>query len=649
MDLKRAGVHVYAEDPTTDIWCAAYAFGDEDVQLWVPGEPCPPRIIAHILAGGIIVAHNAQFERLLLQHVAAPRYGWPVPKLEQWRCTAAMAAAMALPRHLDALAKALGVSELKDDEGHRLMLRMARPRKVNPDGTLVWWNVPEKLERLYAYCKQDVRTERAIEKALQPLTPRELTIYQLDQRINDRGVGVDLELVMRAQGVVNEGVRRANAELAELTNGEVTAITNHKRLLAWLNEADVETASVSKAAIAALREQPNLPDDVQQVLQLRSEAGRSSVAKLKATVQATCKDGRARGLLLYNAASTGRWAGRLIQPQNFPRGEVNNVESFIPAVLAGEYDEIAAQEPPILVVLSMLRSMLTAAPGKQLIAGDFASIEARVLNWLAGQDDVVGYFRDFDAGDKSKNPYKIMAVRMGRGASPADIAKPSEDYQAGKAAELGCGYGMGWSKFVSAAWSVYQVRVTDAQAKQAVTAYRDSHPKVRQLWYDVENACIAAVRKPGELQVFGGRKNLKAIVRGSYLYIILPSGRPLYYAAPSVENVMTPWGEQKPALHFYGVNAFSKQWGKMSAYGGLLVENIVQAVSRDLLASAMLRCEERGYLPVLSVHDEIVSEVPTTYGTWNEDDFRRLMELTPKWAEGLPIAVETWAGQRYRK
>lgn len=642
LNLAATGVHKYAQHPQTDIWCMAWAFDDEEPEIWRPGEPLPARVHAHVTRGGEVRAWNAQFERIIWREIMVPRYGAPPIRDEQFVCSAAEAAAMALPRSLDAAAKVLRVSQRKDDEGHRLMQRMAKPRSVLDDGTLVWWNVPDRIARLEAYCRQDVRVERAIVKALRRLTPREREVYLLDQRMNDRGIRCDRALVDAARTVASIGIARANAQIARITGGDVTEITNHRRLAAWLTSTGVETTSVAKAAVAELLERDDLPAEAREALELRSDAGRSSIAKLDAMRDAMCDDGQLRGLLLYHAAATGRWAGLRVQPQNFPRGDVPAIERFIEPVLRHAYDEIDLIAHPIAVVVSMLRSMLTAREGCDLVAGDFAAIEARVLNWLAGQDDVCANFRQYDAAPtkaekQAYDPYIRMAARMGRGP---------EHRQAGKAAELGCGFGMGAEKFMQAAWSVYQVRVTPAEARAAVDAYRESHPYVKRFWYDAERACLAAVEAPGVPQTFGGRHNLKAIVAGAYLYLVLPSGRPLAYAAPSVEPRMTPWGELKEALHFWGVDR-SGQWTKTSAYGGLLVENIVQAVARDIMAEAMLRLEAAGYPPVLCVHDEIVTEVPAGQGDLAE--FTRLMAAAPPWAEGCPIAVDAWRGFRYRK
>jgi len=623
----------------------AWAFDDEEVQIWIPGQPLPERIVEHIEHGGEIRAWNAQFERIIWREIMAERYFAPAVLDEQWVDTAAEAAAMALPRGLDQCAIVLRVKEKKDQEGYGLMMRMTRPRSI-VNGRPVWWTDPEKLQRLYAYCKQDVRVERVIAKAVRRLSPLEREIYLMDQRINDRGVGIDRELILAAQEVAAEGIARADATLDQLTDGAVHSVTNHLALTKWVWEQGVETDGVSKKAIKEMLES-DLSPDVRHVLQLRSDAGRTSIAKLDTMLSwASAPDDRARGMAFYHAASTGRWGGKGPQPHNFPRGEITNVEFYIKDILARQYDTIALAYHPVVVVSSMLRSMWRAKAGNELIAADYSAIEARVLNWLAGQDDVLETFREYDAGDKTKDPYLVMARKIG----------PLASRQAGKAAELGCGYQMGAGKFVTAAWDVYQVRVNEEEAEKAVAAYRASHDKVVALWKETEEAVIEATRNPGKVVLFGAKQRLKCAVAGAYLYLILPSGRPLAFAAPKVvtatvhikaTKTKAAYSFTKDAFEFSGVDPFTKQWGRLRAYGGLLVENIVQAVSRDLLAEGMLRLEKSGYPPILSVHDEAVSEVQMGFGSVHE--YEQILAQLPEWAQGCPVRAEGWRGERYRK
>jgi DNA polymerase len=666
LELPDVGVYVYAEHPTTDIWCMAWASDDEEPAIWTPADvdgpgylyPLPQRILDHIDAGGEIRAWNAQFERIIWREIMVKRYGAPAVALEQWVCSAAEAAAMALPRRLGQAAKALGIPEQKDDEGRRLMLRMAKPRRVEEDGTIVWWDVPDRVARLHEYCRQDVRTERSVVGSLRRLTKRERELYLLDQRINDRGVRVDKTLVEAGQRIVDIGLERANADLAAITGGDVTAITNHRRLTDWVRAQGVEVDGVSKKAVAAILE-GDLPAKVRQALELRAEAGRSSIAKLTKLLAWACADWRARGMLLFHAASTGRWSGMGPQPQNFPRGEVDDVEWFIDWVLAGDYDAIDALEHPIVVVLSLLRACFVAASGHDLIAADFSAIEARVLNWVAGQEDVLESFRQYDAAPKAEkpkhDPYRKQAVAMGRGTRPELVTK--EDRQAGKAAELGCGFQMGWRKFIGAAWDVYQVRVTKEEAKAAVASYRASHEKVEQFWYDINDAAMRAVQNPGTVEAVGPARNVRLTCQGKYLYVLLPSGRPLCYAAPKVtmepaRTIVHEDGEIETrggrlGVTYLGVDPFTKQWGRIRTYGGHLTENVVQAIARDLIAEGMLRLEARGYPPILSVHDEAVAEVLKGFGSVQE--FEAILSELPDWATGCPVAAEGWRGERYRK
>jgi DNA polymerase len=657
VDLRKTGVYPYAQHKDTGIWCMAWAFDDEEPEIWTPGMQfwgpyneipymLPPRMLDHIAARGEIRAWNAQFERIIWNEIMVKRLNAPAVLISQWVCSAAEAAAMALPRSLDQAAKVVGVKHQKDGEGYNLMMRMTKPRKLQADGTPIWWDVEDRKARLFAYCKQDVRVERAIVKALRRLTPKEREVYLFDQRTNDRGLRIDTTLVRAAQAVADEGVERANGALQQITGGAVSEVTKTGQLKDWLGIRGVPNSSVKKSAVAELLES-DLDPDVREALELRADSGRSSIAKLESMLHVLSTDGRARGLKLYHGASTGRWSGKLLQPDNFPRGEVDKVEQYIDYVLGEQYDTIDLFAHPVVVVLSLLRAMITAAPGHDLMAADFAAIEARVLNWLAGQTDVLALFRAMDAGDKTRHPYKRMAVLMGRASRPEDVIKPSEDYQAGKAAELGFGFGMGEEKFVTSAWSTYQVRVTKEQGKIAKDSYRVGHPQVVDFWYATERACRTAILQPGRVERFGGLNNVKAVVSGAYLYIVLPSGRPLCYAAPSVEDAPTPWGEVKPTIHYYGIDPLSRQWGKLRTYGGHLVENIVQAVARDLLAEGMLRLEAAGYPPVLHVHDEVVCEVPEGFGSVKDLE-QRLAEL-PDWAAGCPVAAEGWRGFRYRK
>lgn len=652
VNLKHCGVYRYAVDPSTDALCAAYALGDGEPELWLPGDPVPDAI----LAAREVHAWNAIFERLIWQEIMVERYGWPSLRLEAWHDTAAAAAAMALPRKLEKCAAVLRVSDQKDTQGHRVMQKLSKPRRATKRNRDEWWTpetAPEDFTRLYEYCKQDVRTERAIAKRIRPLSAAEREIWLLDQRVNDRGVLIDLPLVEAAKKIADRATREANEELDRLTDGEVTAVTQAGKLTRWLGLDNLQKETLRDLIAAGDLEGTRL-----EAAQIRMDTAKTSTRKLEAMLRATGADGRARGLLRYHAASTGRWGGQLIQPQNFTRPTVKDVERFIPLVLSGEYDLIAMEEPPMGVVSSLLRSCLIAASGYRFVAGDYAQIEARVVAWIAEQDDLVDLFA------RGGKVYEDMAAfietrRRGRTVTADEIEVGSEQRQIGKNVVLGCGFGMGWKKFQDHVSKQAGVVISDDDAVLAVNAYRERYARIPEFWREIEQAAIAAVQEPGRVTSCGRRGAIRYVCRSKFLWCVLPSGRVLAYALPRLEWRTVRYTKrladgseledsfQKLTLTYAGEDSQTRQWKRHGAYGGLLTENVVQAMARDIMAAGMQRVEEAGYRPVLTVHDEILSETPEGHGSLEE--YVELMKVRPAWAHDLPIEAEGWMGGRYRK
>lgn len=647
VELKRTGVYPYARHTDTGIWCMAWRIkGDPEVSIWHPGQPFPERLHAHIRDGGTLRGWNVAFERIMWKLCAVRKYGFPVVPDEQFICTMAEAQAMALPRRLEHCAQVLRLPTQKDKQGHALMLKMCRPRKFDDEGNPQWWasetNVTDPLiVRLGDYCKQDVRTEESIQDFVNPLSVSERAVYLHTQRMNDRGVNLDIELVMAAQIVAQNEIDKQNKILAEATGGAVTEITKVQKLKEWLaatqgltNEDGEPLDSLDKEALRdLLSDKGSLTEPAAVALQARQEAAKSSLKKIEAMLDCVDRDGRMKGLLIYHAASTGRLAGTLAQPHNFPRGnDVKNPEQYI--------EQVLRWEPTALNILSaMLRTMLTAKPGSDLLCSDFSGIEARVLAWLAEEHYLIDAFRT------NAPIYKMMAARV-YNCPVTDIAKPSDQYTLGKSLILGCGFQMGVKKFIESSKKQYGLVVEKALAEEAVTAYRQTNTKIVSYWNEVNRAAISAVSTPGEVFATRGRR-VKFIKRGGYLWIKLPSGRALAYASPKIVDRMTPWGETRPAVEFSGLNNYTRKWERMALYGGLITENVVQAVARDLLTDASLRTEAAGYPTILSVHDELVSERKVGEGSLEE--FTALMKEAPAWAAGLPIDCESWRGVRYKK
>lgn len=576
VDLKKTGVEPYASDASTDVWCAAYAIGDGPVDIWKMGAPVPPAIVEHVEAGGLLSAWNCNFEIAIWTHILGPRYGWPVPDLEQWRCSMAAAFAMSLPGSLENAAGAIGLDIGKDMAGRRLMMKMAkprRPRKGEPDG-LYWWDSDDEKERLYAYCKNDVVVERAIRKRLVSLSQSEQDLWFLDQRINKRGVMVDVELCRNARAIVRHVTDGLNREMAEVTDHAVTACSNVSQLKTFVRKRGHETESLDKEHLAELLTK-KLQPDVRRALELRQEASKASVAKIDALLNAIGADGRVTNLLQFHAANTGRWGGRRFQPQNIRRpSKETDVDAAVEIILR-EPTKRAAETlellygPPITVVSDCLRAMIKAPPGKRLISADYSNIEGRVLAWLARERTKIQAFEDYDAGE-GHDVYKITAGNL-LGKAPGDI--DGEERQAlGKVPELASGFRGGHGAYIkmgATGETLRQiVKVTKAQtptdrwasaaarfdARKGLTkdewtalrvvidGWRDRHPATVQYWRDLEDAAFRAVSNPGEIVSVG---SIKYRVVGSFLWCQLPSGRALCYCYPTVRWKEMPWPGDK--------------------------------------------------------------------------------------------------------
>ena len=657
VDLKEVGLDVYARHPSTDVWCFGWAREDESPHIWFPTKHYDD-LWEGGLEGITIVAHNAPFELAIWNHICVPRYGWPPLRPEQTRCTMAMAYAMALPGSLENASAALGLTQQKDMAGHRLMMQMSRPRAIEPDGTVVWWDDFDKQMQLAEYCKQDVRTEQALCKRLLQLSPSEQALWELDYKINQRGIYIDRTAVTTAMWVVKKEVERLNGEMQKATNGEVCAATEVATMTKWIQSRGVPIEGLAKADVIDALKLDYVPEDVRKALLIRQEAGKTSTAKLHTMVTCLNDDHRARGLLQYHAAGTGRWGGRRIQVQNLPRPSIphETIEQVIDVLTRASIDEAHAMitacfDRPMTVISDCLRGMICAAPGHELMAADFANIEGRVLAWLAGEQWKLDAFTAYDQ-KKGPDIYKLGYAKSFR--IPVEEVTKDQRF-IGKVQELALGYQGGVGAFQTMARG-YGVVVSDTLADEIKTAWREAHPKIVAYWYDLEDAAKQAVTNPGRqfsapyayAEVPDSRK-CSFLVKGSFLFCKLPSGRVLTYPYPKLKPIPTPWGEDKEQVHYMSVDGKTKKWQETHTYGGKLAENVTQAVSRDILADAMLRVEAHGHPIVMHVHDEIVAEVSDVQPAGLLTVFEEIIARVPQWASGLPIAVEGWKGKRYRK
>jgi DNA polymerase len=642
LQLQNVGAWKYASDDRTEILCCAFCGDDEPVKLWLPGDPVPPEFLeAANNPDWIVCAHNAGFELAIEHLIMRRRHGWPKIPLSRNRCTMAMALALALPPKLELLAQALELVHQKDATGQRLMLMMAKPRRArkdeDPEGRY-WFEDQDRLERLYKYAKRDVEVEREAYQRLRPLIAEEQQLWFLDQHINARGFHLDRPFAEAARAIAQAASPEINAELTELTAGAVTSVHQTARLRAWLAAQDCSTNSIDKKAIEQLLA-TELAPPVRQALELRRDGAQAAVKKIDRLLAHCASDGRIRGCLRYHGASTGRWSGSAAQPQNLKRPLTEDLDVAAAAIATADYQHVKSLYPkPLSVIGDLTRLMVCAAPGRQLIGADFSSIESRVLAWVAGEEWKIESYRRFDATqDPRDEPYCITACRIFC-APDGSFDKDSPERQIGKTCDLAFGFMGGL-----AAWRKFEPnRFTDEEVLQFRDEWRAAHPQIKRFWREIDIAAWQAVRQR-ERVIRCGRILLKC--EGMFLFIKLPSGRKLAYPYPRIVT--------KDAQHEIVVfkDASSGQWRDCrngdGAYGGTWTENIVSAISRDLLAGALQRIERSGYRVVLHVHDEVIAEVPIGFGS--TDEFALLMTISPSWAEGMPIAAKAWSGPRFNK
>ena len=663
LSLPDVGAYDYARHPSTRFICICWRSGTRDnigkakIFRWSPYFPdafdsLDELIFALLDRENRLVAHNALFEQVMIRYVL-PRYTSSenfrrllrcIP-IDRWECTAAGAAAMALPRDLRGACIALKLPVQKDDEGSRLIKKYCKPRKPTKNNPHIWHRKKRDILRLIEYCATDVRAQTGLFLALPPLTEREREVWKLDQEVNWRGIHVARPLVKKILGMISEESRSLQEQTAKLTKGAVTSTTKVKATKDWLEEHDCFLPNLQKKTIEDALAEMDLNPEARKLLEIRQAASMSSTAKYLGFWMRSSVDSTVRDILKYHGASTGRFTGAGLQVHNFPRGKIDDTWGACDLIRWSTLEELRLLYPnPMELFSSCLRSMIVPHPGNWFFGGDFSSIEVRVLFWLAGHDDGLDAYRE------GRDLYlELAAVIYGIKFEELKRRYKEEDAEAiemrevAKRAVLGCGYGMGWKKFGMTCKQFGQA-VSTRLAKKAVDAYRGTHEPVPQLWADVEAAAINAVKKPGK--VFTAGRCLWWVEKNT-LWCELPSGRRLAYYGPSLKMRPTPWGELRPCLYHWGVHPKTKQWVNDHTYGGKLVENITQAIARDIMVDSCLRVRRAGYKIALTVHDELLSERKKSRGS--RDHFRALMSQTEKWSREIPIEVKAWDGPRYGK
>ncbi|PWT84875.1 MAG: hypothetical protein C5B56_14880 [Proteobacteria bacterium] len=596
LDLKKVGTACYAAHPSTDVWCVAWALNDGSVQLWIPGDPVP----AEIADADEVIAHNAGFERAIFRHkLTKPPHNWPDIPLERWRCTMAAGLALALPARLAQIAKALSLPEQKANKTIvSLMMKPRRPRGDEDPKGVYWFDDAEHREALYAYCKQDVETERALYRWLPPLSAAEQALWQLDQMINDRGFYTDGVLIKKAIAIATAAEREIQTEFQQLTG--LNSTNQVEKFLAWLAARGCVVTDLQKATCSAALRRTSLAPEVRRAIELRREAAHAAANKFPALEAWRGEDGRVRNWATFHGAGTGRWSAQGPQPQNF-RKEADGIAAKLAAVMAGDLATVRALGSPIEIIGDITRAAISASPGHKLFIDDYSAIESRVLAWIADEPAKVAMWARFDeTGDPDDDPYVIIGRKLG---FPKATAR-----QFGKIADLAFGYGGGIGAYRN--FAPEDDNVSDAEIKRQQLTWRAQHVQIERFWHGIERAAISAIQNSPKPERYG-RLMLRCerLHNIPFLFIELPSGRSISY--PFVRLFRRERGSI--AVGFMDNAILTGGWTEYrpgrGMWGGGFTESIVQGIARDILAATMLRAEAAGRPVVLHVHDAIICEV----------------------------------------
>jgi DNA polymerase len=640
-ELPKHGVYNYAQDPSTEVLCMSYAFDTDDVQTWLPGQPFPEAVRNYT---GYIAAHNAAFERLIFWYVLGINF-----KLEQFYCTAAQARANCAPGSLEDVGRFAGASMKKSHRGAQLIRLLSIPQA---DGT--FRQDPALMAEMIDYCEQDVRAMRSISKALRPLSIQEVEDYHVNERINDRGVLVDVPLCNAAVKFASDELVEIEQIVAEVTEGAITSVRSPK-MRQWVidrvgpqalklmetykdGEKKYSIDKTVRANLLAMENPDEIPPAVAEVIQCADDLWASSVAKFSRLASlADIEDHRVRGAFVFAGGSaTGRASSYGAQVHNFTRKCAKSPEDVRTAMVRGHSIVPQFGKRVTDVLKGMLRPALIPAKGKHLVVADWSSIEARANPWLsncpAGERKLDDFRRGLDAyivnaAATFRRPYEEILAEY-------EATEKSDMRQIGKVQELACGFGGSIGAF-AAMGRVYGVHLPESDAKRMVDAWRRANPWSVPYWQALEEAYTRAMRNKGHEFSVG---RVTYLFDGQHLWYALPSGRVLCYPFAKLEadGVTYAKAAWKPA-------ADATEWPRARLWKGLACENITQATANDLLRHALRQLDD----VVLHVHDEIVLE--TDRPEEMAERLEKVMCTPPEWAKGLPLGAEVAIMSRYGK
>lgn len=643
VDIKESGAYKYIESPDFEILIIGYALDDGPVKIvdLAQGEEMPEEFEEALLDPDCVkVAHNAVFERLSFK-----RIGYNVPA-EQWYCTSVKAAYCGLPLSLDGVSKALNLTDKKLDTGKALIKYFSCPCKATRVNGMRTRNypehAPEKWEMYKGYNKYDVLAEREIFHRLESyiIPDIERKMYVLDQNINDRGILVDMELAESAIAVDNTYTSILTQHAQQLTGLENP--NSPVQIRQWIEKTTgCVVMSLSKETMPDLMKEFADYPDVIELLNIRKKLSKTSIKKYYAMLNCAMKDHRVRGTFqFYGANRTGRWAGRLLQLQNLSKNHISHIEVPREMIRARDWESVEMMYDDVADILSQLvRTALIASPGKVFSVADFSAIEARVISWLANEKWRMDVFR----GDGKI--YEATGAKMFNVPISA-ITKGSVLRDKSKISELALGYegSLGALKRMGGE----RMGLSDTEMMSLVRKWRSANPAIVDMWKEIDEASKEAVRY--QRPVSCTCRNIIFDCNDEFMTIQLPSGRKLFYYGPKFKDKKIGRSAMPTrVLCYQGVVQETKQWGEIDTYGGKLTENIVQAISRDLLGNSMLNLEANDYHPVCHIHDEVLCEVPEENAQAYYEEMASIMGTPPEWASDLPLRADGYTTPFYLK
>lgn len=643
VDITKAGAYRYAQSEDFEILLFAYKYDEEDVQLvdLTGEERIPERILTALMNPNVVKhAYNAAFEWYCLNTA-----GYRTP-LEQWNCTMIHGLYCGYTAGLDATGKAIGLPQDKQklSTGKALIRYFCTPCKPTKSNGGRSWNLPkhapEKWELFREYCKQDVVTENEILKRLQafPVPKEEQRLWRMDILMNAYGVRVDTNLIAGALAIDSHSTECLTAEAFRITG--LSNPNSATQLQQWLSGKGVDIPNLQKATVEEYLQREDLPDDARKILEIRQQLGKTSIKKYVAMDTAKGADDRVRGLTqFYGANRTGRWAGRLVQLQNLPRNYLKTLDYARNLVKDKNYDGIKLLYGNVPDTLSQLiRTAFIPSDGNKFVVADFSAIEARVIAWLAGEQWVNEVFATHG------KIYEATASQMFH-VPIEKIAKGNPEYslrQKGKVATLALGYQGGTAALI--AMGALNMGLAEEELPDIVQRWRSANPRIRDLWYAVEQAALTTMQTAQPQGIYGliFRYEGDLVYGQSFLTVQLPSGRKLFYPKPFLQE--NQFG--KMAIHYYTVGQQTRKWEVASTYGGKMTENIVQAIARDCLAETLKRIDRMGLQVVFHVHDEVIIDAPVSITV---DEICDLMAEPIPWAPGLILKGAGFESDYYMK